>query len=154
MDNNEQNSERGQALILLVFGFIVLLGFTALAVDGSMLYSDRRYAQNAADASSLAGGGRAAVSADTANVTYNSWNCSSSQISNAMLSAANTAVQRVADNGFTIDLTPSNDGISDDGSVDVQCGIDTSSTFADKYIDVTVDLIIDTQTNFAHFVYR
>jgi len=31
---NEQSShERGQVLVLLVLGFVVLLGFTALAVD-------------------------------------------------------------------------------------------------------------------------
>jgi Flp pilus assembly protein TadG len=152
--NKKHDSERGQALLLIVLGFVVLLGFTALAVDGSMLYSDRRYAQNAADASSLAGGGHAAVSVDTAGVTYSSWNCASSQISNAMLSAANVAVQRAADNGFTIDLDAGDDGVSDDGSVNVQCGVDTSGTFDEKYIDVTVDLIIDTQTSFAHFVYR
>jgi hypothetical protein len=152
--NKKHNSERGQALVLIVLGFVVLLGFTALAVDGSMLYSDRRYAQNAADASSLAGGGHAAVSIDTAGITYSSWNCASSQVSNAMLSAANIAVQRAADNGFTIDLDAGDDGVSDDGSVYVQCGVDTSGTFDEKYIDVTVDLIIDTQTSFAHFVYQ
>ena len=49
------NSERGQALIMIVIGLVVLLGFTALAIDGGMVFSDRRHAQNAADAAALAG---------------------------------------------------------------------------------------------------
>jgi hypothetical protein len=51
----KNRSERGQALILIAFGIIVLVGFTALAVDGGMTLSDRRQAQNAADSAALAG---------------------------------------------------------------------------------------------------
>jgi hypothetical protein len=47
-------AERGQALILIALAAIGLVAITALAVDGSAKYSDRRHAQNAADASSLA----------------------------------------------------------------------------------------------------
>ncbi len=46
--------ERGQALILIVFAIVGLVGLTALAVDGGMAYSDRRNAQNAADSAALA----------------------------------------------------------------------------------------------------
>jgi hypothetical protein len=48
------NSEKGQALILIAFGIVALIGFTALAVDGGRVFSDRRNAQNAADTSALA----------------------------------------------------------------------------------------------------
>ena len=48
-------SERGQAIVLLAISIVVLLGFTALAIDGGMVFSDRRHAQNAADAAALAG---------------------------------------------------------------------------------------------------
>jgi hypothetical protein len=48
-------SESGQAIVLLAISIVVLLGFTALAVDGGMIFSDRRHAQNAADAAALAG---------------------------------------------------------------------------------------------------
>jgi hypothetical protein len=47
-------AERGQALILIALAAIGLVAVTALAIDGSAKYSDRRHAQNAADASSLA----------------------------------------------------------------------------------------------------
>ncbi len=47
--------ERGQALILITFAAIALFAITGLAIDGSSKYSDRRHAQNAADAAVLAG---------------------------------------------------------------------------------------------------
>ncbi|MCH7588929.1 MAG: hypothetical protein IIC78_13000 [Chloroflexi bacterium] len=46
--------ERGQIAVLGTFTIIVLLGFAALAIDGSMLYVQRRMAQNAADTASMA----------------------------------------------------------------------------------------------------
>jgi uncharacterized membrane protein len=49
-----KHSEKGQALILIAFGIVTLIGFTALAVDGGRVFSDRRNAQNAADTSALA----------------------------------------------------------------------------------------------------
>ncbi|MDL1910043.1 hypothetical protein FBQ81_05015 [Chloroflexi bacterium CFX6] len=51
---NTNKSQRGQALILIAFGIVALVGFTALAVDGGRVFSDRRNAQNAADTSALA----------------------------------------------------------------------------------------------------
>jgi hypothetical protein len=47
--------ERGQALILITLAAIGLVGITGLAIDGSAKFSDRRHAQNAADAAALAG---------------------------------------------------------------------------------------------------
>ena len=44
MQTKNNPSERGQAIVLIVLAMIVLLGFTALAVDGSLVYSDRRWA--------------------------------------------------------------------------------------------------------------
>lgn len=47
--------QRGQALIIIAFALIGLIGMTGLAVDGGMAYSDRRHAQNAADNAAVAG---------------------------------------------------------------------------------------------------
>jgi len=47
--------ERGQALILIALAAIGLFAITGLAIDGSAKFSDRRHAQNAADAAALAG---------------------------------------------------------------------------------------------------
>ena len=49
-----RTSEKGQALILIVFGFIGMLSLTALAIDGGNIFADRRQAQNAADAAAKA----------------------------------------------------------------------------------------------------
>jgi len=46
---NNKFSEKGQALILITFAIIGLVGFGALAIDGGRVLSDRRHAQNAAD---------------------------------------------------------------------------------------------------------
>ncbi len=55
-----RQSERGQILILLVLVLIGLLAFTALAIDGGMVFADRRYLQGIADTSSISGAGMGA----------------------------------------------------------------------------------------------
>lgn len=47
-------SQRGQAIIMLAFAVVVLVGFAALAIDGGRALSDKRHAQNAADTSAFA----------------------------------------------------------------------------------------------------
>ena len=49
-----RSQERGQALIMIALAVVGLFGFTALAIDGSRVFSDRRHAQNAADTAALA----------------------------------------------------------------------------------------------------
>lgn len=51
----QARQEKGQALILIALAAVGLFGFAALAIDGSRAFSDKRHAQNAADAASLAG---------------------------------------------------------------------------------------------------
>ena len=45
--------EHGQALVIIAIAGIALFAFAALAIDGSMVFSDRRHAQNAADTAAL-----------------------------------------------------------------------------------------------------
>jgi hypothetical protein len=52
-----QKSENGQIIVLLAISLVVVIVVGALAVDGGMIYSERRFSQNTADAASLAGGG-------------------------------------------------------------------------------------------------
>ena len=51
--STHQKSEKGQALILIVFSIIGLLGMSALAIDGGNAYVDRRRAETAASAAAL-----------------------------------------------------------------------------------------------------
>lgn len=52
----KKKSEKGQAIIIIVFSIIGIIGLTALTVDGGIAYSDRRNAQGAADSAAWAGG--------------------------------------------------------------------------------------------------
>ena len=46
--------ERGQILVIAVFGLLALVVFSALIIDGGTIYVNRRIAQTAADASAMA----------------------------------------------------------------------------------------------------
>ena len=96
--NKKQNLESGQAIVLIAFAFIGLVAFAALAIDGSMVYSDRRHAQNASDAGSLAGGGAAALIFENDHVYYSNFNCNN--LSAAITAATNTAVSVAENNGY------------------------------------------------------
>jgi hypothetical protein len=72
------SSEKGQALILIALAAVVLFSFAALAIDGSMVFSDRRQAQNAADTAAMAAAlaklrGQSFVSAATNRTTSNGY---------------------------------------------------------------------------------
>ncbi|MEX1072018.1 MAG: pilus assembly protein TadG-related protein [Anaerolineales bacterium] len=49
-----RQSEKGQAIVLLVLLIVGLLAVAGLAIDGGRIYSARRNAQNAADNAALA----------------------------------------------------------------------------------------------------
>jgi len=162
MNKPYPSSERGQAVVLIVLAMVVLLGFTALAVDGSMVYSDRRFSQSAADASSLAGGSTAAQGLEDRGVVYGNWtanppNCTGN-VELAASAGRKAAVKRAKDNSFTIDQN-----ISDNMGVETKCGVEplyaaTKSgapvkIFDDKYMDVHSVITKQTQTAFAHFVF-
>lgn len=46
--------ERGQVLVLIILAIVGIMGFAALAVDVGRIYAERRRAQSAADAASMA----------------------------------------------------------------------------------------------------
>lgn len=46
-------NEKGQALVMIALAAVGLFAFAALAIDGSLIFSDRRHAQNAADTAIL-----------------------------------------------------------------------------------------------------
>ncbi len=55
-----RSNEKGQIIVILALGMVAILAITALAVDGSLLYNQRRNDQNTADSAALAGAGKAA----------------------------------------------------------------------------------------------
>lgn len=50
-----RDAPRGQVLVIVAVGSIVLLGFAALVIDVGMAYATQRYERSVADAASLAG---------------------------------------------------------------------------------------------------
>jgi len=135
-------SERGQVLVLLTFGMIALLGIAALAIDGGMLYADRRIAQNAADASVMAGGGAASriiIDAGEALINEN-WKC---ETVNAVLSDA--AIQAAMDNAALNNITV-------DGE-HTYITTDCSQVVGKKHFDVHMVLTYESRTALAHMVF-
>lgn len=144
---NRNNSEKGQAIVYLVLGLVVFLGFVALAIDGGMAMSNRRHGQNAADASALAG----AAAAGLEYKNYQGYTCdqpwSCNVVPNAFPQAYKQAIERADANGFDIKR---HDESPNHNYVELSCG---GSTWYDAYIDVTVDITATSPSNFLQLVY-
>jgi len=137
MNHRNNKSENGQAIVYLVLGIVVFFGFVALAIDGGMVLADRRHAQNAADAASLAGGSKAA-DIITNQTCPDYFSCGISG------TAEDAAILRAGDNNFIIDHD-----LSDHNGVHATC-VNTSDT---RYLDVTVEISATTPSNFLQLVY-
>ncbi len=135
-------------MAFLALTFVVLLGFAALAIDGGMLLSDRRHAQNAADASSLAGGSGAAYYMRSNNINYNGFLCGTPKTDLIASAAEHAAIIQAGLNDYTID-----GDISDHHGVAVRCEITDLGSYEDKHLDVITNITRDTNTSFAHLVY-
>ena len=86
--------EKGQILVLLALVIIGLLGMTALAIDGSMIYADRRFTQDV-DSASLAGGNSIKEYFADGNITDAEIDaCSDAKFKNAAVLALNAAIAR------------------------------------------------------------
>ncbi|NOY99750.1 MAG: hypothetical protein GXP40_11205 [Chloroflexi bacterium] len=145
---HKRSSEKGQAIVVLALGLVAMLGFTALALDGGMVYSDRRQAQSVSDASSLAGAGTAAVSMDSHGITFENWDCNSSAMLAVQNDAIAAAINRAAANGFTLDTD-----VSDNHGVTTVCGVEDNGVYVDKYLDINTQIFTTTDTNFAQVVF-
>jgi len=143
-----RRSESGQVMAFLAICMVALLGVAALAIDGGMVFSDRRLAQNAADAASLAGGSGAAYYMRNSNVNYNAFICGTSGTIGTKIAAENAAITQAALNDFVID----ND-ISDKHGVTVTCDILDRGSYDDKHIDISTLITKDTPTNFAQLIF-
>ena len=149
MSSKTRAGESGQVLVFLSLVMIGLLGVGALALDGGMLFSDRRHAQNAADSASLAGASGAAYYMRSNDVNYNAFICGTSGTNFTSAVAELEAINRAASNDYVIDAD-----ISDNHGVDVVCEITDMLSYEDKHIDVITKITRDTQSNFAHLVYN
>lgn len=107
--------ESGQALVILAFSVVALIGFAALSIDGGMIYADRRHAQNAADSAALA--------AALAKVNEEDWNAA--------------GMNRAATNGYN------NDGVTNTVNV-YNPPISGQYAGNSEYIQVFINAVVDT----------
>jgi hypothetical protein len=163
-----KRNESGQILILLALALVGLLGFTALAIDGSMVYTDRRYDQSAADSASLAGAQAAAYSLRLTFVndvpnhdqgSYETFSCTSDWVQTAMDAVFNAVRDRAATNNFTLSLSDRYYTLADLENAKyglyVECRDQPPVTASDldKGIYVHVMLTNTVSTSLVHFVF-
>ena len=144
-ENPKNKSENGQIVILLALAFVGILAFAALAIDGAMIYSDRRIAQNGADAASVSGGQAVAddllALGDT--VTYLNWNCNTLDSIGVLATGDSAAITHAGIVDFSID----ND-INDNNGVRTDCFDNFNGTYYENFIDVFVKITDQTPTAF------
>ncbi len=151
MQEKGTTSESGQVLVILVLAIVGLLAFTALAIDGGLIYADRRGAQNAADAAVLAGGYRIANTLDDFTLNYNIdyafWNCTQvDAITNEFAILEGT--QQAAANGYPIP------GLFD-SSLEMPCEPgENADGYTDKYVDANAIINSEVNTAFLHFAFE
>lgn len=138
-----RKTEKGQIVIFLALAVLGLLGITALAIDGGMIYSDQRFSQSAADAASLAGGGAAAAVIDDIDLSSPEWDCS--LLTDSIAKGYAAAINKAAANNYTITRDPALGTDSHDHGVLISC------SNSGKYLDVAVMLTRVTKTSFLQF---
>lgn len=151
-----QAKEQGQILVLLILVFIGIIAFAALAMDGGMIFSDRRYSQNAADAASLTGATKAGeyfnsyVSGTGEPILNSNFTCDGAYIPQAKNIALDESEASAAQNNFSI----AKGDTSAESHVEVTC-VDNGSDAPpyDKYLAVKVQITNQTTSNFAHLFY-
>ena len=124
-DKISLQKENGQAMVIMAFALIVLLGMLALSIDGGRAFTERRKAQNAADASTIAAARELGSGASS-------------------VTAKRIAYETALANGYN--LVESNIQIYDVAAT----GYDTSLT-SSYVVSITVDSGIE--ASFAQFVY-
>jgi hypothetical protein len=148
MKENHHKAYHGQVVILLVAALVVILGFTALAINVAMVYSDRRNAKNAADAAALAGAGMAGQYLENRAVTYKSFNCANAEVISSMNTAVISAIGHAQTNNFEIDSDT-----TDLNGVQVTCSVQKLGPFLEQFIFVKVMITAPTNANFALLFY-
>lgn len=145
---NKKSQETGQILVIFAVALIVMLGFAALAIDGGMIFVDRRYSQSVADTSSLAGAGSAAQFLEEKGISWATFHCSTdpgSLVKQALDFGYAAAVSRAASN----QVTTLDRDITDQHGVEITC---TENGFQ-KYIDVKTIITSTVATSLVQVVY-
>lgn len=131
---NRRLSEKGQIIVILALGMVAIIGITALAVDGTLLYNQRRTDQNTADSAALAGAGAAAQILKDYNPSDFSCAVGSTSVARQASDAAvDAAVQSALDD--SVNLTRYD--LSTENGVTVDCNSEGEFAFLDIHVMVT-----------------
>jgi hypothetical protein len=133
--------ERGQALILITFAAIALFAITGLAIDGSNKYSDRRHAQNAADAAALAAAlARANILTNNPGLSDGEV-CPNGSMGTLCLAITDAALERADDNGYDNNLVTNEVKVYTCTHPDSDCGPYAGNK---NYVQVIISSTVDT----------
>jgi len=148
---NHQRKEQGQIIILLAVSIVVVMMVAALAVDGGMIYTERRFAQNAADSAAFAGGGAVLNSGELDEVLVCPASSSDSLIATAISQAqARAAANNISSLPFLGYEINNEDFVPDENQgIWVVC----NDNIDPKTIDVIVRVTSQVSTAFAHLIY-
>jgi hypothetical protein len=148
MNTKMHPRESGQILVIFVIVLAALLGFTALAIDGGMIFADRRYSQSVADTSSLAGAGAAAQYLEENGVSWESFSCTNPKVLASRTIGYNAALNRAVNNQV-LDL---DSNLDDKHGVEIIC-VNDPDRF-EKYLDIHTMVTSNVSTSFAHLFYK
>lgn len=171
---HNKKQESGQIIVILALSLVVVMVVAALAVDGGMIYSERRFAQNTADASAMAGGGALVYSGELSDdmecptsALYNptsgkfTHNAGVNIVEAAYVAARNVAqinnvndlpflgyIVRDKDGDVTVQQSYG-DGIDADHGVVIECNSEVIPTIIDTKVKITSQI----STAFAHLIF-
>lgn len=143
----KDKAARGQALVVIGLAMVGLLAMAAMAVDGSMVYSDRRQLQSAADNAVMSAAAVAATTMDAGAMNYQTFGCAKSAVIQAEQDAINAAISRAGTYGYTIDTD-----ISDNNGVQIACRIIVNAGLVERYLEVRVKIAHNSNTAFTRFI--
>ena len=145
--HNDHYSERGQAIIVIAGALVGLLGMAALAVDGAMVYADRRQLQSVADNAVMSAAAKAAMALDQRAINFQSFICNSPDMIESMIIARDATIEGAVASGYEMDAD-----ISDDNGVEISCHVVNNNGLIDDYLDIRIKIVAQTQTAFTRFV--
>jgi hypothetical protein len=138
---------KGQILVLIAVAMVGILGFMAIAVDGGMVFADRRYSQNVSDAAALAGAADAVQVMEQNRIDYGNFDCSSPALLNAIEAAYSSAIGSAANNDFIIE-----NNLDNNHGVSVTCQDEDVGGFKLKYLEITVIVSSKVETTFLQMI--
>jgi len=143
MKKKTPSNESGQIIVILAIALVVLLAFTALAIDVGMAYADRTISQNVADSAAMAGAQEGGTVLGEGKINCNAFGTLRSRIESA-------AINQAAMNDVTITAQASEAALRNaKNGVYVRCNATNPAT-----VDVMVMVTQDTETSFMQLFNR